>query len=321
MITGRLSDEIDGLRRALDSSELERIAPHCTIVPPVNVAEADLGQAFALLRSAASRSGPLAVTLGPPATFYPPNPVCYLPVGGDLDGLSSLRDALQVGPYEPPAGRGKRAFVPHVTIRQKMPPELIGPTLEILAHFEGSYCFQFVTLIEFDQAARRWGMLTDARLGRPHVAGRGGLEVELTTSSGLDPETRDWAARAWEQYSRARYGEDVPADEDFAVTARVRGEPGVAGVAEGQIRRHVCRVARLVVAPEWRRHGIGSHLLRAVTRLASEHHCDRIRLETLAGGEEEGFYRDRGYAVVARLPRWREEREFVVMERPVGAAD
>lgn len=321
MITGRLADEIDGLRRALGSSELERIAPHCTVVPPVNVAEADIGHACALLRSAAARSGPLRVRLGPPATFYPPNPVCYLQVTGDVEGLAALREGLQAGPLAPPAGRPRRPFVPHVTIRQKMDPELIESALGLLSHFEAFHCFELVTLIEFDQAPRRWGVLADALLGPPHVAGRGGLEVELTTSGGLDPETRDWIADAWEQYSRATCGEDVEAEKEFAVTARVRGEPGIAGVAEGQIRRHICRLDRLIVAPESRGHGIGSHLLRAVTRLAAEHHCDRIRLETMAGGESEAFYRDRGYVFVARLPLWRAERDFVVLERPIGPAD
>jgi GNAT superfamily N-acetyltransferase/2'-5' RNA ligase len=321
MVTGRLSDEIDGLRRALGSPELERIGPHCTLVPPVNVAEADMGDACAILRSGASQAGPLTVKLGPPATFYPPNPVCYLPVRGDLEGLSGLRDSLQGGPLAPPAGRPRRAFVPHVTIRQKMPADLIEPALGILSHFEASHCFQFVTLIEFDQAARRWGVLADALLGPARVAGRGGLEVELSTSGRLDPEASAWALRAWEQYSQAAYGEDVRPEEEFAVTARLRGEPGIAGVAEGQIRRRICRIARLIVAPEWRGHGIGSQLLRAVTRLAAEHHCDRIRLETAAGGAAEAFYRERGYVFVARLPLWREERDFVVMERAVVAAD
>ena len=202
-----------------------------------------------------------------------------------------------------------------------MAPELIGPTLGVLAHFAASYCFQFVTLIEFDQARGVGGCSPMPDWGA-HVAGRGGLKVELTTSSRLDPEASDWAARAWEQYSRAQYGEDVPAGEDFAVTARVRGQPGdagVAGVAEGRIRRPVCRVARLIVAPEWRGHGIGSHLLRAVTRLASDHHCDRIRSRRWPAETWRASF-ERGFTPVAS-PRWREERDFVVMERLVGVAD
>ncbi len=49
--------------------------------------------------------------------------------------------------------------------------------------------------------------------------------------------------------------------------------------------------------------------------LGLERGCARVRLETLDGGEAERFYVERGLLVVARLPRWREERDFVVMER------
>jgi hypothetical protein len=38
-------------------------------------------------------------------------------------------------------------------------------------------------------------------------------------------------------------------------------------------------------------------------------------LEALAGSRAEGFYLGRGYEVVASLPRWREERDFSLMER------
>jgi ribosomal protein S18 acetylase RimI-like enzyme/2'-5' RNA ligase len=319
MITGRLADEIDGLRRALGSTELERIAPHITLVPPVNVHETEVEGACEVLRAAVARSGPLAVHLGPPATFFPPNPVCYLRVSGDVAGLASLREGMQVAPLAPPEGRERRPFVPHVTIRQKMPPERIAPTLEILSPFEASHCFESLTLIELDQAARRWNVLTEARLEPPHIAGRGGLEIELSVSGRLDPETRKWAHGAWAHYLHEEHGESVREDEDFAVTARVRHEPDIAGMADGQIRWPVCHLAHVIVAPQWRSYGVGSQLLRAVTRVASEHHCDRIRLLARAGKRAEGFYRERGYAVVASLPRWRGEENFVMMERPLEA--
>jgi GNAT superfamily N-acetyltransferase len=158
-------------------------------------------------------------------------------------------------------------------------------------------------------------VLADARLGPSHVAGRGGLEIELSVSGQLDPSTRQWAARSWAQYLQDQYGPSVREDEDYAVTARLRSDSVVAGVADGQIRWPVCHLAHLLVAPEWRSYGIGSQLLREVGRIASDHHCDRIRLSALAGAREEGFYRERGYSVVATLPRWRGERDFVMMER------
>jgi hypothetical protein len=58
-------------------------------------------------------------------------------------------------------------------------------------------------------------------------------------------------------------------------------------------------------------------MLRAVERLGLERGCGRIRLETLSGGPAEQFYAGRGYVVTGTLPRWREERDFVLMERDI----
>jgi ribosomal protein S18 acetylase RimI-like enzyme len=73
----------------------------------------------------------------------------------------------------------------------------------------------------------------------------------------------------------------------------------------------------LIVSPEWRSLGVGSHLLRALERLGLERGCGRVRLETLSGGRAEQFYAEHGYVVTATLPRWREEGDFVLMERDI----
>ena len=77
------------------------------------------------------------------------------------------------------------------------------------------------------------------------------------------------------------------------------------------------RIGRLIVSPEWRSLGVGSHLLRAVERLGLEQGCGRVRLETLSGGRAEQFYAGRGYVVTVTLPNWREEQDFVLMEREI----
>jgi GNAT superfamily N-acetyltransferase len=79
------------------------------------------------------------------------------------------------------------------------------------------------------------------------------------------------------------------------------------------------RIARLVVGPQWRHQGVGSQLLRAAEMFALEQGCSRVRLETLAGGTAERFYRERGFLMTAALPRWREERDFLVLERELSA--
>ena len=65
----RWVDAVDGLRRAFGDPALERVAPHVTLVPPVNVAERDLVEVLAILRRAAGQARPLELTLGPVAAF------------------------------------------------------------------------------------------------------------------------------------------------------------------------------------------------------------------------------------------------------------
>src|SRR5687767_4081710 len=115
-----LATEIDGIRRALGDGARERISPHITLVPPVNVAERDLPRAFALVRSAAATVAPLALRLGPVATFAPVNPVAYLRVGGAppvLDALERLRTSCLQGPL---ARTSDHDFVPHVTVADEL---------------------------------------------------------------------------------------------------------------------------------------------------------------------------------------------------------
>ena len=109
-----VSDEVDGLRRALGDPSLGRIPPHITLVPPVNVRADELAGALARLRAAAAgQAGPLQLTLGLAGTFLPDNPVLFLQVGGDLERLRALRDAVFAPPLERPLSW---PWVPHVTV-------------------------------------------------------------------------------------------------------------------------------------------------------------------------------------------------------------
>lgn len=317
VVTGAVAHEIDGLRRALGAKALERIAPHCTLVPPVNVREEELEMVLAQARSAGAESTPIAVNLGPPATFWPRTPVLYLSVNGDLEAILALRANLTTGPLAPPATRVERDFVPHVTIDQRIDPARIPQALAALADYHRQYCFERLTVLEQD-TGHRWQPLADAPLGKPAVAGRGSLDLQISTVDRADPLLAAWADEQWAQYSRERYGDAVTPIKPFAIVARTQHEP--VGIADGEIRGTVCRLGRLIVSPEWRGLGIGSHLLRAVDSLGLERGCTRVRLETIAGGPAQQFYAERGFVAAASLPRWREERDFVLMERDIFVA-
>lgn len=313
VLTGDIAREIDGMRRGLGAAALDRIAPHVTLVPPVNVREENIDQAVEIVRLAGQQSQPLKLELGPPATFWPVNPVVYLTVGGNLEGVADLRQSLVTGPLATPRSRKpERDYAPHVTLDQNIDPARIDAGLEALAHYRAAVTVERVTVLEFQATLRRWHAIASPTLGRPKIVGRGGLEVELSVSSMLDPAGQAFEDREWEQNARETDGDDAVTEVPYAITAMIAGQ--IVGTATGQLRGPVCRLGSLIVASDHRSQGVGSHLLKAVEQLALENGAENVRLETRAGSQAESFYRDRGYEARVVLPEWRWGRDFLQME-------
>lgn len=303
--------EVDGLRRALGDGALGRIPAHLTLVPPVNVREDEVPDALRVLREAAIATEPFAVTLGPPATFSPVNPVVYLAVDGPgRDEVVRLRDAV----FRPPLERSLSwPFEPHVTLADEVTStDRIAAALGALRDYTVDVRFDRVALLEQGDA-RVWRPIAAIPFERAVVVGRGGgLEVTLDRSTMLDDEAQRWTLAEWARYSTDEYGIDDE-DEPFAITARRNGV--VVGTATGDLRVHDAYVARLIVAAAERGTGVGSRLLAATESLAAERGLTRLTLRTQAAGPARLFYEARGWRVQAVLERWRAGRDFVQMER------
>src|SRR4051812_80170 len=171
LIPPPIAAEIDALRRAVGVADTTRIPPHLTLVPPVNVREVDLGGAYDVLRDAARRSGPIRLELGPVTTFAPISPTIHLAVGGDVDAVRALRDAVFVEPLERSLTHD---FVPHVTITEES--DRIEDAVRALRDYRCEVVIDRVHLLEEfrrpDDGERAWRPLADARLGaRPAVIG------------------------------------------------------------------------------------------------------------------------------------------------------
>jgi 2'-5' RNA ligase/GNAT superfamily N-acetyltransferase len=176
--------EVDGLRRALGDTSLGTVAPHITLVPPINIRADDLGRALEVVRRAAARSEPFELDLGPAATFMPVNPVVYLTVSGPgLADLLDLRAAVLSGPLLRP---DRWPFVPHVTLADQASPAEAGAAVTALTHYGSRTSFDRVVVLE--ERNRRWHGVADAALGTPAVIGRGGLELEVTEGRLLGPD-------------------------------------------------------------------------------------------------------------------------------------
>ena len=269
--------EVDGMRRAVGDGSLDRIPAHLTLVPPVNVAEGRLSEALAVLRRAAAGTPPLTLQLGPPRTFMPDSPVLYLAVDGDVEQVHALRGRVL---RDPLARTTSWAFVPHVTVADSASPDVIEAALVALARYRVEVRFDRVHLLR-EGDGRVWEPVAEALLSPPAVIGRGGLPLEMTVTSRLDPEATEFAER-----------EDC-VGRSFAFTAR--REEAVIGVATGSVRGEVAYLRRVLVAAAQRRQGIGSHLLAAVESLAAQEGCRSLVADAALDETAEAFLRGRGW--------------------------
>jgi 2'-5' RNA ligase len=237
---------------------LSRVPPHLTLVPPVNVRGDQLHSALARIRAAAaSQPGPLCLTLGPPATFLPVNPVLYLEVGGDLEALGALRDAVFVAPL---ARKLSWPWVPHVTLADSAEPDRIEVAVTALDHFAAVARVAYVVLLE-EVRGRVWVPMADAALGPVAVVGTGGLAMEITRGRIVDPEVERMLQEAGVAAGGpGKWGVPAGGLSSFPMVLTARREDDVVGVATAWRSDDGGHVA-VVVAPGTRRQGIGGTLL------------------------------------------------------------
>lgn len=314
LIPQPVAGEIDALRRAVGDEDVSRIAPHVTLVPPVNVREEEVDDAVALLRRAAAAVPPLRLELGPVTTFAPVSPTLHLTVGGDVEGVHRLRDAVFVPPLERTLTHD---FVPHVTLIEGTPHIEAG--LVALAGYRAEVVVSTVHLLREtrdDDGVRIWRPVADAVLGaRPGVVGRGGLELELVSSGVLAPAAQRWLDDRWDDMDVERWGAVRPRDTPIAITARRDGD--IVGVASGIVRGegHEAYLKDLMVGPAHRNEGIGAHLLAAFASRGAELGATYLTLRTPAGGPAQRFYERNGFTVWYVMTQWRPGRDFVQLRR------
>lgn len=252
LLDAPVAAEVEGLRRALGDGARERIAPHITLVPPLNLPAAALGDALGVLRSAAAGAPPsLRLRLGPVATFAPVNPVLYLEVGGtDAAALGALRTAV----FTPPLHReGSWPWVPHVTVADDADPERIAAAVVALRSYSMPVEVDRIVLLELQEG--KWSPLADATFGPPWRVGTGGFAVTLDRSTMVDPEAA--AVLELPAGGAARGG----AGRRAVITARADGRPVGVGAAWRASEEDYLAVW---VPVGQRGYGVGRHVLAAL---------------------------------------------------------
>lgn len=264
-----IANEIDGLRRALgDSASLANIAPHITLVPPINVREEEFDDAIALTRRVASeQTKRLHVTIGPIKTFAPITPVLYLGVGGpDLDVIKHMRDELDSGPF---AQELSHPYVPHVTVSADAADKEIDGALASLSHYVEPIALDGITVLEQDDDDKMWRPIADAPFG----------DESTTRTLGADRVT--FSIHTHETLTAMAIGRYRP----LVVEAVVDGRS--VGVARGRVAREdVAWLDELVVQAEQRGSGLGGGLARAFVDAARARDATQVRASrgaTIAG--------------------------------------
>jgi 2'-5' RNA ligase len=188
-VTGSVAPEVDGLRRAIGSSSLGRIAPHLTLVPPVNVAEAELGDALALLRSVSGEEA-VPVALGPAASFSGRSPVLFLEVSDPSRRIERLQRRLEAVPLAAPTTRPTRPFSAHVTLSGRMERRAKDAAIELFANFKVETVLSRLTLYEQHHEEKRhpWFPLADVVLGAGTPGHRGGRDIDFVVSRVPGPD-------------------------------------------------------------------------------------------------------------------------------------
>jgi 2'-5' RNA ligase/GNAT superfamily N-acetyltransferase len=264
-----LTARVEGLRAAVEEPRPERLPPHVTLVPPVNVAQRDEERLAALLRSAAAAARPFDLFLGPAASFAPATPTVHLSVRGrpdDLDALGRLRSALSGAPLDRP---DDRPFVPHVTLRPSFPRGRIDGALGALSGTVGGWHVDRLHLLEHhpDPGATWWEPIREEPFGGPAVVGRGGLELALRTTHLVEPAVRHLLGAVDVAPGAVR-------SASLVVVAERPERPGhPVGAAVGEVAAAppaaVAELRALAVPAAERGAGVGAHLLAAWSSAAA----------------------------------------------------
>ena len=163
---------------------VDRIAPHITLVPPVNVAERDLPRAFTVVRTAASTIAPLTLADRAGGHLRAGEPGRLPPGGRRAAGARGVRAAA-----DRRASRARSSGRPSTSSSPTSPSPTSWPrtastrSLRLLVGLLGARRPSTGCTCSPSCPGRVWKPVADAPLGeRPAVVGRGSLPLELTVT-------------------------------------------------------------------------------------------------------------------------------------------
>jgi 2'-5' RNA ligase len=125
--------QLQEYRTALGDLTATLIPTHITLIPPTEVAEADLPAVERHLAAAATTVRPFRVHLRGTGTFRPVSPVVFVMVAQGIANFEQLAGALRTGPL---AVELAFPYHPHVTVAHHLDDPTLDRAYAELADFE-----------------------------------------------------------------------------------------------------------------------------------------------------------------------------------------
>ena len=170
---------VDGIRALLASPSIGRIQPHITLVPPGEATPSELDALLFELAGIASTTAPFDLRLGGLGIFPNRRTIGYLRVE-DVDGV--------LVPIGTALGRGHRDFVPHVTVAEAAPRDLLEQVARTSEGMRVDARAERISLLLADlrDRRRRWRPLLAFLLGYGGRRVRSGIECRVAAVEGWE---------------------------------------------------------------------------------------------------------------------------------------
>lgn len=134
----------------LGDASAHQIPTHVTLVPPAEVADAELDALAGHLQDAAEATTPFEVHLRGTGTFRPVSPVVFVNVVKGIGACEVLAERVRGGPLKDAL---RFPYHPHVTVAHDLDDELLDRAFHELGDFECVFEVDRFHLYEHDEAA------------------------------------------------------------------------------------------------------------------------------------------------------------------------
>ncbi|HEY6933775.1 MAG TPA: 2'-5' RNA ligase family protein [Marmoricola sp.] len=142
--------QLQEYRVALGDDSAALIPSHITLLPPSEVAEADMAGVVRHLEDAARQAAPFRIHLRGTGTFRPVSPVVFVGVVAGISSCEQLAKRIRSGPLVTEVAF---PYHPHVTVAHHLDDVALDKAFAELAGFECEFEAEEFWLYEHDQHA------------------------------------------------------------------------------------------------------------------------------------------------------------------------